>query len=133
MNTLFVSSGNFKWRVSDHNGTSLLYIIVEIYHSGRKPSKYTYILLMCDCFSSFKQTYSLFKTFLQQFQVCMFLICHFPTAVSSVHVPYLSLSYSSFKCACSLSVTPTAVSSVPVPYLITVIPTAVSSVPVPYL
>ena len=29
-------------RVSYQNGASLLYIIVEIYHSGRKPSIYPY-------------------------------------------------------------------------------------------
>ena len=29
-------------RVSDQNGVSLLYIIIEIHHSGRKPSMYTH-------------------------------------------------------------------------------------------
>ena len=35
----------YKSRVSDQNGVSLLFIIVEIYHSGRKPLKYVEFIL----------------------------------------------------------------------------------------
>ena len=38
-------------RVPDQNGVSLLYIMLEIYHSGRKPSMYSAvrILLVSNC------------------------------------------------------------------------------------
>ena len=34
-------------RVSDQNGVSLLYIMLEMHHSGREPSNYVCILYFC--------------------------------------------------------------------------------------